>query len=180
MEKKIELKSEDWKVTPSDQIKRYIVQLSKDCIDHLSKSEGSNKERYAFAVKTKAMSVLLENYTTDEIRKITSNHFKEMDEKIRAISKDKSLGDDTKKQTINRIRFDYALPVMDQNIRVMQNSPIVEVEAHGIIDMNSKEVKERIQGKAHALPVRGGEIEEDTEILDATEEENDSAFSVTD
>jgi len=178
MEKKIDLKSEDWKVTPSDQIKRYIVQLSKDCIDHLSKSENNIKERYAFAVKTKSMSVLLENYMDDKVKKITSDHFKEMDEKIRAVSRDKGLSGDTKKQTINRIRFDYALPVMDQNIRVMQNSPIVEVEAHGIIDMNSDGIKDRIRGKAPALPVRGGENEE-TEILDPEEEEDDSAFSIS-
>lgn len=179
MDKKIDLKSEDWKVTPSDQIKRYIVQLSKDCIDHLSKSEHDNKERFAFAVKTKSMSVLLENYMDDNVKEITNTHFKEMDDKILAVSKDKSLSPDTKRQTINRIRFDYALPVMDQNIRVMQNSPIVEVEAHGIIDMDSNGIKNRIQGKAKALPVRG-EIEEETEVLEPEEEEDDSAFSISD
>jgi len=178
MNEKISLKSEDWKVTPSDQIKRYIVQLSKDCIDHLSKSEGNNKERYAFAIKTKSLSVLLENYTNDEVRKITNDHFKEMDNRIREIRKDKELNDDTKKQTENRIRFEYALPILDQNIRVMQNSPIVEVEAHGIIDMNSNGIKDRIQCKAKALPVRGNKTE-DTEILEPEEEEDNGAFSLS-
>ena len=175
MAEKIDIKSEDWKVTPSDQIKRYIVQLSKDCIDHLSKSLDSDKEKYAFAIKTKALSVLLENYTDDKVKEITSKHFKDMEEKIEEIQKQK-LGDDTKKKTINKYRFEYALPVLDQNIRVMQNSPIVEVEAHGIIDMNSNGIKERIRGKEKALPIRG-EIEEETEILEPEEEENDSAFS---
>ena len=178
MAEKIDIKSEDWKVTPSDQIKRYIVQLSKDCIDHLSKSLDSDKEKYAFAIKTKALSVLLENYTDDKVKEITSKHFKDMEEKIEEIQKQK-LGDDTKKKTINKYRFENALPVLDQNIRVMQNSPIVEVEAHGIIDMNDDGIKERIQCKAKALPVRGGtNNEEDTEILEPEEEETNGVFSI--
>jgi len=179
MADKIELKSEDWKVTPSDQIKRYIVQLSKDCIDHLSKSEGSKKERYAFAIKTKAMSVLVENYTDDKVKEITNKHFKDMEEKIHEIKNNKKLSDDTRTETINRIRFEYALPVMDQNIRIMQNSPIVEVEAHGIIDTNSEGIKDRIRKKAKAMPVRG-EYEEETEVLEPEEDQDNGAFSISD
>jgi len=154
------------------------VQLSKDCIEHLSKSLNNNKEKYAFAVKSKALSLLLENYMEDEIKKITHDYFKELDEKIKEIRKREDLNKETKEQHINQLRFDYSLPVLDQDIRVMQNSPIVEVEAHGIIDMNSKGIKERIQGKQKALPIRG-ELEEDIEFIE-TEEETESAFTIPD
>lgn len=152
------------------------MQLSKDCIEHLSKSLNSNKEKYAFAVKTKALSLLLENYMADDVKQITHDYFKELDTKIKEIRKRKDLNEETKKQHINQLRFDYSLPVLDQDIRVMQNSPIVEVEAHGIIDMNSKGIKERICGKAKALPIRG-ELEEEIEIIE-TEEDTESAFTI--
>jgi len=152
------------------------VQLSKDCIEHLSKSLNSNKEKYAFAVKSKALSLLLENYMEDDVKKITHDYFKELDEKIKAIKKREDLNKETKEQHINQLRFDYSLPVLDQDIRVMQNSPIVEVEAHGIIDMNAKGIKDRIRGKQKALPIRGN-LDEDTEFIE-TEEETESAFTI--
>jgi len=186
MTKTKEVPNEDWKVTPSDQIRRYIVQLSKECIDHLSKSIDSKKEKFAFAVKTKSLSVLLENYMEDKIKKITFDYFKQLDEEILKVKKRSDLNEETKKHHINNIRFEYMLPVMDQNIRIMQNSPIVEVEAHGIIDMDSEGIKDRIRGKAKALPVRdqrGGEPDDnEAEIIqiDESTEEGESAFSIPD
>ena len=180
------LPNEDWKVTPSDQIRRYIVQLSKECIDHLSKSIDSNKEKYAFSVKTKALSLLLENYMEKRVKKITFDYFKKLEQEILEVKKRDDLSEETRKQHINKIRFEYMLPVMEQNIRLMQNSPIVEVEAHGTIDMSDRKIKDRIRGKEKALPVRdkrGGESNEEDEGIISIEdeiEEGESAFSFSD
>lgn len=153
------------------------MQLSKDCIEHLSKSLDNNKEKYAFAVKTRALSVLIENYMRNDIKQVTHDYFDELEREIKKVKKREDLNEETKRQEINQLRFEYALPVSDQNIRIIQNSPIVEVEAHGIIDMESEGIRERIQGKAKMLPVR--EDTEEAEIIDQ-EEENPSAFSLSD
>lgn len=169
-------------MTPSDQIKRFIVQLSKDCIEHLSKSLNSNGEKYAFAVKTKALSTLIENYMRDDIKQVTHDYFDELEREIEKIKKRADLNEETKKRHINQLRFEYALPVADQNIRIIQNSPIVEVEAHGIIDMESKGIRDRIQGKAKMLPVREDlDADNELEIIEPPEEEETkSAFLLPD
>ncbi len=158
------------------------MQLSKECIDHLSQSVDSKKEKYAFAVKTRSLSLLLENYMEDSVKEITFKYFKELEEDIAKVKQRTDLNEETKKNHINNLRFEYMLPVLDQNIRLMQNSPIVEVEAHGIIDMNDKNIKKRISGKKHALPIRdrkGLEPDTDAEVVrvEDTVEEGESAFS---
>lgn len=142
-------------VTPSHDIKRYIVQLSKDCTGHLARSMKEKSEKHAFAVKTKALSILMEKYTDREVKKITFEHFKKMDEAIKKIRQNDKLHEQTRSENILKIRYDYALPVFEQNLRILQNSPITETESHGIIDINNEGIEKRIQGDLPILPLRG-------------------------
>ena len=132
-------------LNPSEQIKRHIVQLSKDCTEHLSKSDNGESERYAFAMKTWVFSIMLEPYSPAQVLKPKMEHYKELEEKIKEINIDKGLSDENKKKTVNKIRFAYALPVFEQTVRILQNSKIVEVEVEGIINVESKGIRERVQ-----------------------------------
>jgi len=172
--------NQDWKATPSDQIKRYIVQLSKECIDHYSRSIDNKKDKFAFYVKVKSLNILLENYMDDNIKKITFTYMEEIKNEIDKIKKDGKEGkltEETVKNHINNKRFEYMIPIFEQSLRIIQNSPITEVEAHGVIDLNSKDIKKRIRGEEKAIPIRGKHT--DFEFMENEDkvEEGESAFS---
>ena len=122
----------------------------------------------------------------DKVKQITFDYFDQLEEEIKKVKKREDLSEETRKNHINNIRFEYMMPVMEQNIRLMQNSPIVEVETHGIIDMSDRYIKKRISGKAKALPVRdkrGGEPPDPDAGFVGVEdkiEEGESAFSFSD
>jgi len=135
----------DITLSPSDQIKRHIVQLSKECNDHLSKSEENESERFAFAMKTWVFSIMLEPYTDGEVKKMKFDHYKELEKKIKEIDNNENLSEENKNKSINSIRYKYAFPVFEQSLRVLQNSKIVEVEVEGIIDLRMKGIQKRVQ-----------------------------------
>lgn len=143
----------DISLSPSEAIKRYIVQLSKECTEHLADSLNNNKEMYAFAMKTWAFSIMLESYTPDEVKPMVKQHYKELDDKIKELKEKKDtdkLSEDNVNKNIVLTRFNYALPIFEQNIRIMQNSKIVEVEVEGIIDLEQEGFKDRVRTTEHA------------------------------
>jgi len=139
-------------LNPSDRIKRYIVDLSKECADHLEKSEDNDKERHAFAMKVEVFSIMLEPYTSEEIKNLTRDSYKNMEEEIIKIKGNDLYNESTKKKNIIKQRFDYALPVFWQSLRILQNSPIVEIESEGIIDFDIEGVKKRVRSSYTSSP----------------------------
>jgi len=113
------------------------------------------------------------------VKELTFNYFKQLEDEITEIKKRKDLNEETRNNHINNIRFEYMMPIMEQNMRIMQNSPITEVETHGIIDMGSTGIKERISGKEKALPIRGKRGEGEMVEVEDEMEEGESAFSIT-
>ena len=73
----------DMAMKPAEQIKRYLVQLSKDCTEHLAGSSNNDKERHSFAVKTKVLSILLEQHTALDIKTLTFQSYKDLDQEIK-------------------------------------------------------------------------------------------------
>lgn len=149
-------------LSPTEQIKRYIVQLSKECTDHLSRSNNDNKERYAFAMKVRVLATMLESYTPKDGIEWKLQHYKELEEEINMIETNTSYSQETKDVNMIKKQFRYATPVFFQSLKVLQNSPIVEIETEGVIDLSSKDIEKRIQtGTAHyssgvpVAPIRG-------------------------
>lgn len=175
----------DITLSPSDQIKRHIVQLSKECNDHLSKSEKSDGERFAFAMKTWVFSIMLEPYTDGEVKKMKFDHYKELEEKIKEIDDNEKLSEENKKKTINSIRYKYAFPVFEQSLRILQNSKIVEVEVEGIIDLGREGIQKRVQtgvgsysSGENASPIR--KTIEELQLEENTDEESDETAELPD
>lgn len=148
----------DQAMKPTEQIKRYIVQLSKDCTDHLSQAYTSDKERYAFATKTKVFSILLEPHTASDIKTATFKSYDDLETEVKKL-KDQEMNEETRKKNMIRIQYDYALPIFEQSLRILMNSPIVEVEAEGIIDLAREGLKDRVRQKDTAEPIRKTELE---------------------
>jgi len=131
-------------LSPSEAIKRYIVQLSKECTEHLADSLGNNKQMHAFSMKVWAFSVMLESYTPDKVKPLTKEHYKELNEEIKKI-REGDLNEENKTKNIVLTRYNYALPIFEQSIRIMQNSRIVEVEVEGVIDLKRDGFKDRVR-----------------------------------
>lgn len=168
-------------LNPSEQIKRHIVQLSKDCTEHLSKSDNGESERYAFAMKTWVFSIMLEPYSPAKVLKPKMDHYKELEEKIKEINNDKSLSDENKKKTVNKVRFAFALPVFEQTVRILQNSKIVEVEVEGIINIESSGIRERVQmGEGIVDYKKRIPLRKPIELDETVDETGDKDVAITD
>lgn len=153
-------------LAPSEEVKRYIIQLSKDCSELLSNTYGDTNNQYAFAWKTRLFSIWLEPYTEPKIKEFNFNHYKELDKAIDDIKLKKDLNDVTKAQSIAGTMFQYAIPICFQSIRILQNSKILEQEVEGVIDL-SNNPGPRIRGEEKASPI----------MMDSEEENEDDRIT---
>jgi hypothetical protein len=131
-------------MSPTEQIKRDIIQLARDATDHYAKSYEKNEEKWAFAVKTRVLAIRLQNYTPIETRYWLRDIWKEEREKEDAIWKS-DLNPDNKKINALNVKFRYALRVYDMCLSVLHNSPIVETKSDGIINVDLPELKDRVR-----------------------------------
>lgn len=132
-------------LTPTEHIKHDIVKLRSETVKHLADSCQSDKEKYAFAVKTKVFAISLEPYTDKDTVKLVMDHYTELETEIKGIDNNDKLNADNKRKTIVQRQFSYALPIFEQSLRILQNSPIVEMEAEGVINLKDEHMKERIR-----------------------------------
>ena len=147
-------------LSPSEDIKKYIIQISKDCSELFALCFSSIENQFAFATKVRLFSIWLEPYTNLEIKQFNFKHYAELDERLQVIKASKDYNDTTKAQGIASTMFEYAIPICYQSIRVLQNSKILEQEVEGIIDL-SKEPGPRIRGEEEALSVMTDVVEDD-------------------
>jgi hypothetical protein len=139
-------------LAPSEEVKRYIIQLSKDCTELLALTYASVDNQYAFAMKTRLLSIWLEPYTEPKIKEFNFKHYKELDDKIQGIRDSKEYNDVTKAQGVAASMFQYGIPICFQSIRILQNSKILEQEVEGVIDL-SNNPGPRIRGEEPQLPI---------------------------
>lgn len=139
-------------LAPSEEVKKYIIQLSKDCTELLSRTFSDIGSQYAFAMKTRLLSIWLEPHTEPKIKQYNFDHYKELDDKIKELKGSKDYNDTTKAQGIASLMFEYAIPICYQSIRVLQNSKILEQEVEGIIDLSTNPGP-RIRAEETQLPL---------------------------
>jgi hypothetical protein len=130
--------------SPNDLIKTKMVELVFQTIAHYSKCL-SMEERYAFVVKAEACSILLERYTPDQLRDELRAWYAQLNESVKRI-RASTATDESKNDRILDERFRYAQEVYKHSIRILMNSPVIEVEAEGELDINDPEALEIIRG----------------------------------
>ena len=131
-------------LSPDAQIKNKAVSLTFTCIDHDGQSH-SDDEKYAFCKKTKSLSTVLERWTPKNIRQETMKWYDQLKNEVAEVNK-KSITPQQKNAMVADLEYKYALEVHHQNIRLLMNSPIIEVEAEGELDITDEDAIEIIRG----------------------------------
>jgi arsenate reductase-like glutaredoxin family protein len=117
-----------------------------DCIEHNSKSRDP-KEKYAFYCKTRDLSILLERYTPRTAREELQEWYKQLKDRINEINNSgKSRTKEVKDKMILEERYRCSLEVHFHNQRILMNSPIIEVDAEGELDITDEDVIKMVRG----------------------------------
>lgn len=132
-------------LSPTEFIKQKSVTLLFNCIDLNSKSFDDN-DKYSFCRKVKDLSIMLERYTPKTSRKELIGWYKQLDDEIDKIKGEENLTEQTQGGMILSQRYLYALEVHEHNQRILMNSPIVEIEAEGELDITDDEAIKLIRG----------------------------------
>jgi hypothetical protein len=131
-------------LSPTEQVKRDIIQLARDATNHYANSLNSSEEKWAFSVKVRVLALRLQKYTPVKARYWVRDVWKKENEEEEKIT-NSSLSEDNKKLNILNMKFKFALQVYDMCLLVLHNSPIVETKASGIIDIELPDVTDRIR-----------------------------------
>lgn len=134
-------------MSPTDFIKNKEIGLMFDTINHDSRSM-EQAEKYAFIRKAKYLSILLERYTKRSAREETRNWYDQLREEERKIREENpSETKEKKNEKIMDLRYQYALEINEQSARVLMNSPIVEIDVEGDLDINDADVISIVRGE---------------------------------
>ena len=148
-------------MSPTETIKQRSVGLMFDNIQHNSMSLD-NKEKYAFCTKTKALAILLERYTPRDAKEEIRNWYKQLEGELKIIRQGDKTQRDKDVIELNK-KYKYALEVHEHNMRILMNSPIVEIEAEGELDATSEDLIHTVRGDT--LKGRGGKRLDDGRII---------------
>lgn len=141
-------------LSPTELIKTKSVSLLLECIEHNARSQDE-KEKYAFFKKTKDLSVLLERYTPKKAIQELREWYKQLDDEVKTL-KNKNYTEEKERRLILEKMYTYALQTHEHNQRILMNSPIIEIDAEGELDINDPEV---------INVVRGGKRKDDKRIV---------------
>lgn len=141
-------------LSPTELIKQKDVALLFNCIDLNSKSLNDD-EKYAFCCKVKDLYVMLEKYTPKANRKEVKEWYDQLNNELVEISK-RNVTPAEKGKLILDKKYLYALEVHQHNQRILMNSPIVEIEAEGELDITDDDA---------ISIVRGGKRTDDKRII---------------
>lgn len=128
--------------SPTDMFKGRLLSLLFECIMHHSKALNDNNEVYAFARKSWDLSILLEKYIPASKRKELIQWRKQLKEDIKKV-RSKEDADYTPAQRsgdILTIEFNYAEEVHMHNTRILINSPVLEIEIEGDLDVTDDNI----------------------------------------
>lgn len=132
-------------LSPTELIKNKSVSLLFDNIEHNAKGL-KDEDKYAFYCKTKDLSVLLERYTPKPARQELMDWYGQLDAEIKSIKDDKALTPQQRDRKILELRYKYSLEVHSHNQRILMNSPIVELDVEGELDVNDPDVVNVVRG----------------------------------
>lgn len=135
--------------SPTERLKNTIIRLLEENISHNSKTRNKPDEIYAFCRKTKDLSILLERFTPKEKYKELLEWYKQLNQEISDINQkqDYSLTKEKKDLMILQLEYDYALEVHNHNAKIILNSPIIETDVEGELDVNDEDLLQIIQLK---------------------------------
>ena len=148
-------------LSPEDHIKHDLVKLRRETGDHYSKSFKNDNEKYAFCKKTKIFVTSLEPYTDKEIVKQIMQHYIELNTVIKNIKDNHNLDDKTKQANILNVEFEYSEPIYFMSLRIFHRSPVVEMEAQGVLQSRDKDIKNRVRDTKSKLDMF---LERDSEL----------------
>ncbi len=134
--------------SPTEMFKGKLTNLLFECTTHKSNCYNNKKEMYAFASKVWDLSIYLERYTPVSKRKELYQWSKQLKQKIQEIRKDNTKPTPSEKDdSIINLEFIYAEEVHKHNQRILNNSPIIEVEVEGELDIDDEETINLIREK---------------------------------
>jgi hypothetical protein len=131
-------------LSPTEKIKDKSVSLLFECIAHNSRAV-KDEEKYAFSAKTRDLSILLEKYTPKDARRELKEWYSQLDQQIKDIKESNMIQRDKEKDIIN-LRYKYALEVHEHNQRILMNSPIIEIDAEGELDISDEGIMNVVRG----------------------------------
>lgn len=130
--------------SPTEMFKGKLTNLLFECTTHRCNCYNNKKEKYAFAKKVQDLSIYLERYTPASKRKELYQWYKQLKDKIQNIREnnngnDKKLTPIEMEDTIVNLEYIYAEEVHKHNQRILNSSPIIEVEVEGELDIDDEE-----------------------------------------
>jgi len=132
-------------LNPTEMIKSRSVNLLFDCIDLHSKSIDEDS-KYAFCKKVKSLSILLERYTPKSARAELLQWYSQLEKEIDKLKEsDNNSPNVVKRNTLSR-SFRYAEEVHMQNIRILMNSPVIELDVEGELDIKDEDMINIVRG----------------------------------
>lgn len=163
-------------LTPTEQIKRDVIQLAKEATDHLSKSLNSENEKWAFYVKTRVLSLRLKNFMSTKLRIWLRDQLVDLEHKVDKIESDESLGPDNKKINMVNMRYEYALGIYDVCVELLHNCPIVESRADAVVELDIENIENRIRKKVDNKTY--GDQEKESKPIRKNKSELEGAFDI--
>ena len=100
-------------LSPTEQIKKDVIQLAKEATDHYSKSLDSEQEKWAFYVKSRVLSLRLKGFMSIQMRIWLRDFIIELESKVDAIETSKELSPENKKINSLNLQYNYALRIYD-------------------------------------------------------------------
>ncbi|MDH7506287.1 MAG: hypothetical protein QHH15_00665 [Candidatus Thermoplasmatota archaeon] len=135
--------------SPTEKLKNEIVRLLIDNIGHKSRSYNNPEEKHAFCAKTQDLSILLMRYTPKSKRVELQKWYDQLEQQKRDLRnrKDTTITEDKIKEQMLELEYKYALEVHKQNETVIMNSPIIDTEVEGELDVSDEDLVGIIQYK---------------------------------
>jgi hypothetical protein len=140
--------------SPSKLEKRDNIRLAYECIQHKSRAYKNDSEKWAYASKVEDLMMRLLRFTRSEIKERLENHYNEMKDELKKIE-NSNIDPDKKEREALKLRFEYAHPVHEHNIKLLPMSGIIVRDVEGELDVSNEEI---------LTVIRGGLRKDDTNI----------------
>lgn len=142
-------------LSPSELIKQRVVGLMFDCIN-LNAQSYNQEKRYEFVKKVKDLMIQLTRYTPKSKQQELIQWYDQMNTELESIKQRPHLTDQERDKELLNKMYEYSLDVHEHNQRILLNSPIVEIEVEGELDITDDEA---------IAVIRGGKRTDDKRII---------------
>lgn len=128
--------------SPAERLKQLIIKLLEESFNHYSKSYNNKEEKFAFIIKTKCLSDLILRWTGRNAKVELLQWSKQLNNEIKALreTKDMSITKDKIEDKILELKFIFAEEVAKHNTIIIQNSPIIDTEVEGELDITDEDM----------------------------------------